>query len=257
MMTATDEQPSTAQPQSTPASPQGMESPVADAASSGTILEAAFVDPAYSWPPSDGEGKNAIELQASILLLNEDDDNDSVQTTEATKQRMRMPVRPIVEKVKWWNCCKAQDAVAAQQIREYEVKKLSAKEARQKYREMKKDKTSVREKLKRKKEKYNRVPEGILIFRLDTTTRTLHLMSSPHSKTDLETLVEEMVVVKASPSPDRSRRGMILTGQDGTQTTLVACEQRTAISWLESMNLMLAKKESSKKFGKKVRNRSS
>jgi hypothetical protein len=244
MMTATDEQPSAT-------SPQGVESPVADAASSGTILEAAFVDPAYTWPPSDGEGKNAIELQASLILLNEDD-SDSVQTTEATKQSMRMPSRPIVEKVKWWNCCKAQDAVALQQIREYEAKKLAAKEARQKYREMKKDKSSVREKLKRKKEKYNRVPEGILIFRLDTTTRTLHLMSSPHSKTDLGTLVEEMVVVKASPSPDRSRRGMILTGQDGTQTTLVACEQRTAISWLESMNLMLAKKDSSKKFGKKV-----
>jgi hypothetical protein len=258
MMTATDEQPNAAvEPMDIPTSPQGVESPVAEVASSGTILEAAFVDPAYSWPPSDGEGKNAIELQASILLLNEDDDNDSVQTTEATKRSMRMPVRPIVEKVKWWNCCKAQDAVATQQILEYEAKKLAAKEARQKYREMKKDKTSVREKLKRKKEKYNRVPEGILIFRLDTTTRTLHLMSSPHSKTNLGTLVEEMVVVKASPSPDRSRRGMILTGQDGKETTLVACEQRTAISWLESMNLMLAKKESSKKFGKKVGYKSS
>jgi hypothetical protein len=219
------------------------------AAPTGTILEAAFVDPAYSWPPSDGEGKNAIELQASIILLNEGDD-DSVQTTESLKQRMRMPSRPNVEPVKWWNCCKSQDAVTTQKIRQYESRKLAAKEARQHYREMKKDKSAVREKLKRKKEKYNRVPEGILIYRLDTTTRTLYLMSSAHSKTDQNKLVEEMIVVKASPSPDRSRRGMILTGQDGTETTLVACEQRTAISWLESMNLMLAKK---RQFGKKVR----
>jgi hypothetical protein len=258
MMMATDEEASAASPENTPESPspeQGLPtSPqeAAEAASSGTILEAAFVDPAYTWPPSDGEGKNAIELQASLVLMQDDDDDDSVQTTETTKQSMRMPRRPVVDKVKWWNCCKAQDALAAQQIREYEAKKLAAKEARQAYREMKKDKTTVREKLKRKKEKYNRVPEGILIYRLDTTTRTLHLMSSAHSKTNLGTLVEEMVIVKASPSPDRSRRGMILVGQDGTETTLVACEQRTAISWLESMNLMLAKNDVSKKFGKKV-----
>jgi hypothetical protein len=264
MMTAADEEASAASPENTPEPPspeQGLPatptSPqeAAEAASSGTILEAAFVDPAYNWPPSDGEGKNAIELQASLVLMQDDDDDDSVQTTEATKQSMRMPRRPVVDKVKWWNCCKAQDAVAAQQIREYEAKKLAAKEARQAYREMKKDKTTVREKLKRKKEKYNRVPEGILIYRLDTTTRTLHLMSSAHSKTNLGTLVDEMVIVKASPSPDRSRRGMILVGQDGTETTLVACEQRTAISWLESMNLMLAKNDVSKKFGKKVRHK--
>lgn len=36
---------------------------------SGTILEAAFFDPAYSWPPAEGQGKNAIELQASTALM--------------------------------------------------------------------------------------------------------------------------------------------------------------------------------------------
>src|SRR5210317_1161364 len=36
---------------------------------SGTIFEAAFVDSAYSWPPAEGQGKNAIELQASTALM--------------------------------------------------------------------------------------------------------------------------------------------------------------------------------------------
>ena len=36
---------------------------------SGTIFEAAFVDPAYTWPPAEGQGKNAIELQASTALM--------------------------------------------------------------------------------------------------------------------------------------------------------------------------------------------
>jgi hypothetical protein len=33
---------------------------------------------------------------------------------------------------------------------------------------------------------------------------------------------------------------MILTGADGKECMLVACEQRTAIAWLEAMDLMLA-----------------
>ena len=37
--------------------------------SGGAILEAAFVDPAYAWPPVEGQGKNAIELQASTALM--------------------------------------------------------------------------------------------------------------------------------------------------------------------------------------------
>ena len=37
--------------------------------SAGTILEAAFVDSAYDWPPPEGIGKNAIELQASVIVL--------------------------------------------------------------------------------------------------------------------------------------------------------------------------------------------
>lgn len=252
MMSAQDE-PSMGSDTSPPeASTAGEDLNPAQMAASGTILEAAFVDSAYSWPPQDGQGKNAIELQASLALLQEDDDDDSTGTTESMKERMRIPVRPDIEKGKWWQCCKSQDAVVVQQIKEYETNKVQAKAARQEYRNMKKDMTKQREKLKRKKEKYNRVPEGILIYRLDTSTRTIYLMSNPHSKTDMSQLVDEMVVAKAVPSPDKSRRGMVVTGTDGTEVTLVACEQRTAISWLESMNLMLAKKNRGA-FGKKVR----
>ena len=43
---------------------------------------------------------------------------------------------------------------------------------------------------------------------------------------------------------------MILTGVDGSSVTLVACEQRTAIAWLEAIDLMLANKM---RMGDKVR----
>jgi hypothetical protein len=42
----------------------------------GTIFEAAFVDPAYTWPPAEGQGKNAIELQASTALIKSVAPND-------------------------------------------------------------------------------------------------------------------------------------------------------------------------------------
>jgi hypothetical protein len=58
----------------------------------GTVLEAAFVDPAYQWPPPEGEGRNAIELQASVTLL---DDGDSVKITDSMRQRMEIPPKPI------------------------------------------------------------------------------------------------------------------------------------------------------------------
>ena len=67
-------------------------------------------------------------------------------------------------------------------------------------------------------------------------------MSQPHPKTDTTTLVHEMVIASASLSPDKTRRGMILKSIDGKTLTLVACEQRTAISWLEAIDLMLANK---------------
>ena len=202
----------------------------------GTVLEAAFCDPAYQWPPPDGEGKNAIELQASIALM---DDDGSVKTTDSQRERMKMPPKPtsVSSKKKWWNCCSNTDA-AIMSLQDYEAAKKSALQARKDHYAAKK----ARAREYRKKNRYNRVPEGILIFRLDTSTQVLTLMSEPHSQTDVSTLVKEMVIASAKPSPDKSRRGMILTGVDGDSTTLVACEQRTSIAWLEAIDLMLANK---------------
>jgi len=78
----------------------------------GTVLEAAFVDPSYQWPPPDGVGKNAIELQASVNLVLDDD--ASVKTTDSQRERMHIPDNPASSnkydssggrKKKWWNCC--------------------------------------------------------------------------------------------------------------------------------------------------------
>ena len=245
-----------------------MDLPVSDLPS-GTILEAAFVDPAYSWPPRDGEGKNAIELQASLLLLKDiepDDDLASMDTTESMKKRMRMPKKPReskkVESVQyssttqkrwWWQCCRNNDAVeSGEAMRVYYERKSLAKEARKAHAHEKRSKVRQKEKELRKKSRYTRVPEGILIYRLDTSTLELSLMSKPHTKTNLDELVTEMKVVKAKPSSDKSRRGMEFEGEDGTIATLVACEQRTATAWLEAASIMLAKNEKTNFLGGRV-----
>lgn len=202
----------------------------------GTVLEAAFCDPAYQWPPPEGAGKNAIELQASVTLF---EDNDSVVTTDSEKARMQMPKYPrggVSKKSGGW-CCNNIEA-ATLTLEEFEQAKKKALQARKDHHEAKKE----RARAYRKKHKYNRVPEGIFIYRLDTATLTLSLMSEPHSQTDLTKLVAEMAIASARPS-DKSRRGMILTGVDGEEATLVACEQRTAIAWLEAIDLMLANKK--------------
>jgi hypothetical protein len=211
----------------------------------GTILEAAFVDPAYSWPPVEGEGKNAIELQASLDLL--EGDNVSVGTTESMRQRMTTPPRPEIitkSKQRWWQlwCCKPKyDDAALEQVRDYEARKVAAKEARKAYAQLKKEKRRSKETALKKKQRYNRVPEGILIYRLDTSQQLLSLMSPPAQKTNLDALVKEMTIASARPSPDKSRRGIVLQGADGQEITLVACEQRTATAWLEAIQIMLAK----------------
>jgi hypothetical protein len=226
----------------------------------GTILEAAFVDPAYQWPSPDGVGKNAIELQASVNIML--DDNESIKTTESQKERMTIPENPAVsekKKNRWWNCCKSGGDSAILSLAEYEAAKRAALKHRKKHYSSKK----ARAKEMRMKDRYNRVPEGILIYRLDTATQTISLMSETHSNTDEETLCRDFTIVSVKPSPDKSRRGMILTGivnagddeenndeTDGEEKkrrtkeiTLVACEQRTAIAWLEAIDLMLANKQ--------------
>jgi hypothetical protein len=234
---------------------------IVDQSTAGTILEGAFVDPAYKWPPSDGEGKNAIELQASLNLLHqsglpEDDDNDSVQTPDSMRQRMSLfrsnnYNNTLVSTSKssfglFSSCCgrrSSTDAViTSSSHREALMQQKGLQQARQDYVAWKQGRYRDKVKRLRQQERYSRVPEGIFIYRLDTTTNTIHLMSTPHARTDTNTLVSEMTIVKAIPSPDKSRRGIVVTGSDGTKMTLVATEQRTATAWLEAMNLMLAKK---------------
>ena len=212
----------------------------AKAAVNGTLLEAAFVDPAYSWPPADGQGKNAIELQASLNLVDNDDDA-SVLTTDSLKERMKMPAKPHdYHKYAWWKCCGGSgvDTIA---FRAYEKRRAEALQARKDYANFKKARAKNKTMQYRRGQKYGTVPEGILVYRLDTSKRLLQLMSSPHAKTDLSQLVTEMTIVRAAPSSDKSRRGLVLTGEDGKSITLIACEQRTATAWLEAMSLMAAK----------------
>jgi len=229
---------------------------------SGTVLEAAFVDPSYQWPPPDGVGKNAIELQASVNLVLDDD--ASVKTTDSQRERMHIPENPATanknesgggRKKKWWNCCGGSSGgdTAILDLAQYEKAKRSALKHRKKHYAGKK----ARAKQLRMKDRYNRVPEGILIYRLDTATQTISLMSDIHDKTDTETLVHNITVTSAKPSSDKSRRGMVLTGiinsddyeeenadnKTQKEITLVACEQRTSIAWLEAIDLMLANKK--------------
>jgi hypothetical protein len=56
----------------------------------------------------------------------------------------------------------------------------------------------------------------------------------------MNALLTSMVVVRAKPGSDCAHLGILLTGANGNQHTLMACKQRTAISWLESMDMMLA-----------------
>jgi hypothetical protein len=227
-------------------------------AARGTILEAAFVDPSYAWPPRDGEGKNAIELQASINLMrsNGDDDAASDRTTDTTMDRMKFPSRPPrpegVSRCGFlWNsngpmaCCKSDQAVVRQyanDLKQYEAQRTAALQARKEYAAAKRLRAKTKARQYRRDNKYNLVPEGILVYRLDTSSHTITLVSNPHARTDLDQIPADITVLRANPSPDKSRRGIEVTATDGRVYTMVACEQRSATAWLEAMNLMKARK---------------
>mmetsp|Transcript_18388 Transcript_18388/g.24514 ORF Transcript_18388/g.24514 Transcript_18388/m.24514 type:complete len:811 (+) Transcript_18388:21-2453(+) len=268
-------------PTATTTSPQGP----------GTILVAAFVDPAYSWPPEDGQGKNAIELQASTALLlsasdtkgndieSDDDDADSLATPPQPKLKARTKVISKTEIVEtsrcgFFRCCKnteehVVDTFEKEEIDQEEIARLKAEweEQRGIVREKRKEREALkkerhkarleaikkRQEIDREKERYSHVPEGILIYRLDTSDRTVTLLSSPSSNTDVITLMRHMVVSKAEPSNDSSRRGIVITSVDGAEYTIMACEQRTAIAWLEAMNMMFGNKNRKKNSDKAAR----
>jgi hypothetical protein len=217
---------------------------VAAPATGGTLLEAAFVDPAYAWP----QGKNAIELQASLQLLSDD---DSVFTTDSARSRMRPPTAPR-PRFAW--CCRSNSAVSPEELRRYEEEKARASEARREHLAHKAAAVARKDQAARAANKYATVPEGILIYRLDTQKGYLQLVSSPHALTNTEKLVQECLVVAAVPYPSPSRRTLQITDEQGKTHLLTACEQRTATAWLEAMNLMVAKKNSlSVSFFRKVR----
>ena len=288
----------------------------------GTILEAAFVDPAYSWPPAEGQGKNAIELQASTALMKsaskggggvdsmdwEDEEislspslistddgmmssptngkntNNGDAASSASASRPKFHVKKVtgvetISSTKGKLCCKRQvqeevlhtseirvdeygnpitDAEATARQREYNEQRRrqanttttttnnnTSKPGTKAQRHAERQRRILAKKKKKRREhraaeRYRRVPEGILVYRLDTSDRTITLVSGPSSNTNMETLLRSMIVVRAKPGSDRARRGIVITGADGNQHTLVACEQRTAISWLESMDMLLA-----------------
>jgi len=236
----------------------------------GTIFEAAFVDPAYTWPPAEGQGKNAIELQASTALIKsvapndrlDELDDDEVSLTPsmmssddegaATSPRSRRNVQTTTTTTKKrFGCCNSsnEQIISANSSNDLVSKSSSFGSRFQKgskaERRAERQRRIIAKKKKRRREarareRYRRVPEGILIYRLDTSDRTITLVSGPSSNTDMNTLMTKMVVINAKPSSDISRRGIILTGVRGEIHTVVACEQRTAIAWLESMDMMLA-----------------
>lgn len=248
-------------------------------ASTGTILEAAFVDPAYSWPPAEGQGKNAIELQASTALIKnvapDEVDDDEISLTPSlmssddetvSKARPRFRTQRVSDSKstkRGFLCCKSSDEQviqheirvdengrevtdeeATRRQREYTASRASKKESKAARKKEREARVAAKKKKKRRearaKERYKRVPEGILVYRLDTSDRTVTLVSGPSSNTNLNNLLHSMVVVHAKPSNDKSRKGIMLTGSNGESHELVACEQRTAIAWMESMDMMLA-----------------
>ncbi|KAK1736231.1 hypothetical protein QTG54_012831 [Skeletonema marinoi] len=239
----------------------------------GTIFEAAFVDPAYTWPPAEGQGKNAIELQASTALIKSvapndrldelDDDevsltpsmmssDDEGAATTSPRSRRNVQTTTTTTTKKRFGCCKSsnEQIISANSSNDLVSKSSSFgsrfnKKGSKAERRAERQRRIIAKKKKRRREarareRYRRVPEGILIYRLDTSDRTITLVSGPSSNTDMNTLMTKMVVINAKPSSDISRRGIILTGVRGEIHTVVACEQRTAIAWLESMDMMLA-----------------
>mmetsp|Transcript_24310 Transcript_24310/g.52667 ORF Transcript_24310/g.52667 Transcript_24310/m.52667 type:complete len:779 (-) Transcript_24310:222-2558(-) len=202
---------------------------------SGTILEAAFVDPAY---PGVGKGKDEVELRASTALLS------SADRDAPTKMSVRTTETVTTSRCGFLQCCKnTEEQVVVKEfdaLTDEEKKLLTSRKGLSKKEKARllKAQEKARRRAELDKEKYAGVPEGMLIYRLDTAAHTVSLVSPPSAKTNTDTLVRHMVVAAASPGSDRSRKSILLTGEDGSKTTLTACEQRTAIAWMEAMEMM-------------------
>mmetsp|Transcript_36 Transcript_36/g.97 ORF Transcript_36/g.97 Transcript_36/m.97 type:complete len:828 (-) Transcript_36:479-2962(-) len=234
---------------------------------SGTVLEAAFVDPAYVWPPEDGVGSLAIELQATEKLLDGVDHDAArlareVQRVERKQAKERNSsareiaaeaeedpeVRREVRFFGCFACCKDSSGHVdprASRPPGTEEEEEEDEEDDDEEDPLMGDMKSIRSAPRNQSEledrsRYSRVPEGILVYRLDTRDRTIELLSPPHPNTEVESLLTYMVVNRAEPGT-KSRREVKLTGIDGQVHAIEACEQRTAISWLEAIEMMLSR----------------
>jgi hypothetical protein len=223
----------------------------------GIILEAAFVDPAYNWPPKEGEGVNAVELEASPYLLAKADNENADELKYPPAPKMKGKTQVVTETETYtvarcgiFKCCKSEEQVVKTHTKKIP---MDPEEKARLQREYMEKREMVRKKRKEKKEdqeKYARVPDGVLIYRLDTSARTVSLISAPNSNTDLRTLMTDIVVTDAYPSKSESRRGIILVDENGKPYELIACEQRSATSWMEALNMMLGKGRGGSKFTK-------
>ena len=204
---------------------------------SGTIMEAAFLDPAYAGRKGDSE----VELRASTALLTNVDPSYkpppklSVRTTETV----------TTSRCGFFQCCKKTEEQVV--VKDYD--KLTADEkhmlthgkglSKKEKARMIKAQEKARRRAELDREKYSKVPGGLLVYRLDTAAHTVSLVSPPSERTNMNTLVQHMVIAAASPGDDKSRRSIRITGEDGTTTILTAVEQRTAIAWMEAIEMML------------------
>lgn len=218
---------------------------------SGAIIEGAFVDPAYTWPPEEGVGKHAFEVVSKGTGSTEED----LAYPEVPKIKARRRVITETEVVTTgrcgglFKCCTSEEAVVnthTETIPENEEEREKLKKDYLQKRDQVKQKRRERKAQKEAEanaasSKYANVPEGVLIYRLDTTNKSITLISAPNSNTDMKNLMTEMTVVDALPSRSSSRRGILLTGSNGETYEIVACEQRTATSWMETINMMLGK----------------
>ena len=198
----------------------------------GTILEGALVDPAYSWPPADGVGKHALEVVSKGTGSTEEDDLAYPEVPKVKAKRKVITETEITTSNRCGGllkCCRSEEAVVNTHVETLPVDEEEKERLRQNYFNQRDDiKNKRRERLMKKEEeeKYNMVPEGVLVYRLDTKERSIVLISAPNSNTDMRTLMTEMVVVDAVASRNSNRREILVTGDTGEQVEIIACEQR-------------------------------
>jgi len=203
-----------------------------DKLANGTILEAAFLDPAYS---------GIVETFTEMVQGTDEDDNVKPAQREAFETAVKTAQK---KNPGLFSCCTSNEAVMDTHAPSASASRApSTSAAAEKEQAANKTAAATSKAKDAAQNNTNKVPEGILIYKLDTTNNTIELKNEPGAKTDIGKLMTSMVIAKAAPSNDASRRGIELTGIDGSKARLVACEQRTATAWLEAMDMMLGNKK--------------